>query len=251
MYDPFALTIIFLTFLLAGAVKGIIGLGLPTVNLAILSVLFDLPTAMALLIVPSLVTNIWQACIGGHGRTLLKRLWPFLVLATMTVWIGGLGLGLFNLAGLTALLGLLLIAYATVGLGGVKMTIGGGSERWAGPVFGTINGILTGLTGSFVVPGVMYLQSIGLPRNQLVQAMGMLFTVSTLALATTLENNNLWSTDLAIISTTALIPAILGMVLGQVLRKVLSEAPFRRIFLIALLLLGLYITLQSGLQFIS
>ncbi|MEP2560021.1 MAG: sulfite exporter TauE/SafE family protein, partial [Rhizobiaceae bacterium] len=61
MFDPLALAIIFLTFLLAGLVKGVIGLGLPTVSLAVLAVLFDLPTAMALLIVPSLLTNIWQA----------------------------------------------------------------------------------------------------------------------------------------------------------------------------------------------
>ncbi|MEP0942943.1 MAG: sulfite exporter TauE/SafE family protein [Rhizobiaceae bacterium] len=245
MFDPLALAIIFLTFLLAGLVKGVIGLGLPTVSLAVLAVLFDLPTAMALLIVPSLLTNIWQACIGDHSRALLLRLWPFLTLAAATVWFGGLGLGHFNLAALTALLGLLLIAYAAIGLGGVKLTVNRSAEKWAGPLLGTINGILTGLTGSFVVPGVMYLQSLGLPRDQLVQAMGMLFTVSTLALAATLSSNDLLSTDLAILSTGALIPAIFGMILGQALRKILSESQFRRVFLIALLLLGLYITVQT------
>jgi hypothetical protein len=245
MFDPLALTVIFSTFLLAGTVKGVIGLGLPTVCLAVLAVLFDLPTAMALLIVPSLVTNIWQSCVGGHGRALLKRIWPFLSLAAVTVWIGGLGLGFFNLTALTALLGLLLIAYSTIGLLGIKMTIDKPNETWSGCLLGMINGIFTGLTGSFVVPGVMYLQSIGLPRDQLVQAMGMLFTVSTLALVVTLERNNLFSADLALLSTIALIPAIVGMVLGQMLRRILSEAQFRRVFLIALLLLGLYILLRS------
>ena len=53
--------VILTTFLLAGLVKGVIGLGLPTVSLAILTVALDLPSAMVLLLVPSfqyfLITN--------------------------------------------------------------------------------------------------------------------------------------------------------------------------------------------------
>lgn len=247
MLEPFALLVILFTFLLAGTVKGIVGLGLPTVSLAVLAIFFDLPTAMALLVVPSLVTNVWQALVGGHTRALLGKLWPFLAVAALTVWIGGIGLNSLDLSLLTALLGVLLIAYAAIGLGGFKMTIKAQHEKWAGPAIGAINGVLTGLTGSFVVPGVMYLQSLGLSRDQLVQAMGMLFTVSTLALGITLATNDLLSLDFALLSSAAVLPAILGMVLGQALRRVLSEAQFRRVFFFALLLMGLYIVIQSTL----
>ena len=120
------------------------------------------------------------------------------------------------------------------------------TQSWAGPVVGAINGVLTGLTGSFVVPGVMYLQAIGLPRDQLVQAMGMLFTVSTLALGIALGGNDLLSLDLALVSLAALAPAIMGMLVGQRLRHVLSEGQFRRFFFVALLALGIYIVIQSG-----
>ncbi|MEP4292590.1 MAG: sulfite exporter TauE/SafE family protein [Rhizobiaceae bacterium] len=193
MIETAALAIIFGTFLLAGTVKGVIGLGLPTVSLAILTVTFDLTIAMALLIVPSLITNIWQAAVGGNGAALLKRLWPFLLTATLGVGIGGLGLSRLDLSWLSALLGVLLCAYAISGLSGFRLDISTRNEARAGPLIGAINGILTGLTGSFVVPGVMYLQAIGLPRDQLVQAMGLLFTVSTLALAVTLGGNGLLS----------------------------------------------------------
>lgn len=47
------------TFVVAGTVKGVIGLGLPTVTLALLTALFDLPSATALLLVPSFITNVW------------------------------------------------------------------------------------------------------------------------------------------------------------------------------------------------
>lgn len=246
MIEVTALATIFCTFLLAGAVKGVIGLGLPTVSLAILIVAFDLPTAMALLIVPSLMTNIWQAAVGGHGQLLMKRLWPFLLFATLTVWIGGLGLQTIDLSLLSALLGLLLISYAAIGLTGFRVTLSNKKEIWTGPLAGAINGVLTGLTGSFVVPGVIYLQAIGLPRDQLVQAMGMLFTLSTLALAVSLSGNDLLSTQLGLVSLAALAPAIIGMMIGQKLRRVLSEFQFRRVFFIALLVLGIYVVLQSG-----
>ena len=90
MIDVTTLLIIFGTFLLAGTVKGVIGLGLPTVSLAILTVAFDLPQAMALLLVPSFVTNLWQAMVGGHARELIARLWLFFA----TGDVCGLGRGL-------------------------------------------------------------------------------------------------------------------------------------------------------------
>lgn len=229
------------TFLLAGMVKGVIGLGLPTVSLALLTVAFDLPSAMALLLVPSFVTNLWQALAGAHTREVAVRIWPFLLMATVTVWIGAAALTRVDLALLTALLGVLLVSYALLSLGGVRLAIPLRHENWAGPLIGSANGVLTGMTGSFVVPGVMFLQAIGLPRDRLIQAMGMLFTVSTLALGAALQQANFITVQHGLLSAGAVLPALAGMVLGQRLRARLSEQRFRTVFFIALLLLGAYI----------
>ena len=234
------------TFVLAGAVKGVIGLGLPTVSLALLTVALDLPSAMALLLVPSFVTNLWQAAVGGNGVAILRRIWPFLLMATVTVWLGATALTRVDLPLLSALLGLLLMAYATINLGGLRLTITTRQEVWAGPLVGTANGILTGMTGSFVVPGVMFLQAIGLPRDMLIQAMGMLFTASTLALALALQGNDLLSLDLGLLSAAALLPAAAGMVLGQRIRQRLSEPLFRQVFFVSLLVMGAYIIASAA-----
>jgi uncharacterized membrane protein YfcA len=248
MYDFVTVTVIAGTFLLAGGVKGVIGLGLPTVSLGLLTATLDLTTAMALLIVPSFVTNLWQAMAGGNGRQLLLRIWPFLMLATASVWLGATTLTRLDLSLLSALLGGLLVAYSIISLAGIRVAIAARREVWAGPLFGTANGILTGMTGSFVVPGVMYLQGIGLSRDMLVQAMGMLFTVSTLALASALQNNGLLTTQLSLVSGAAVIPAAVGMAAGQRIRRRLSEARFRQIFFIAILVLGLYIIAKAVLD---
>ena len=112
-------------------------------------------------------------------------------------------------------------------------------------MIGGINGILTGMTGSFVVPGVLYLQALALPRETLIQAMGILFTVSTVALALSLSGQRLLSMELGAVSTGAIIPALIGMVLGKKVRQRLSETTFRKVFFISMLLLGGYIVLQS------
>lgn len=229
------------TFLVAGMVKGVIGLGLPTVSLAVLTVAIDLPHAMALLLVPSFVTNLWQAVVGGHGGAILRRLWPFLVMATVTVWLGAMALTRIDLALASALLGALLVAYASVSLAGLRVSISARREVWLGPLAGATNGILTGITGSFVVPGVLFLQAIGLSRDMLVQAMGILFTASTLALALSLAGGGGLSPELGALSAAALLPAIVGMVLGQQVRHRLSEPLFRRVLFAGLLVLGAYI----------
>lgn len=245
MLDPGTVVLITITFLLAGGVKGVIGLGLPTLSLGLLTATLDLTTAMALLIVPSLVTNIWQAMAGGNARELLRRLWPFLLTATLTVWLGAIALTRIDLALLSVLLGLLLMSYALLSLGGVQLSISRRQETWSGPLMGSVNGILTGMTGSFVVPGVMFLQGIGLSRDKLVQAMGILFTVSTIALALALHSNSLISLELGLISTIAVVPATIGMVIGQHIRRNLTEARFRRVFFGAILALGVYIVVKT------
>lgn len=246
IHDPAILALIAVTFLLAGGVKGVIGLGLPTVSLGLLTAALDLTTAMALMVVPSLVTNLWQGAVGGHLGALLVRLWPFFLAATVTIWLGAEALSSLDLSWLSALLGLLLMIYAGTALAGLRLTIGPGAERVAGPGFGLVNGTLTGMTGSFVVPGVLFLQAIGLPRDALIQAMGILFSLSTAALAMALQGHGLWTSALGLTSLAALVPALAGMVLGRRLRRKMSEAVFRRVFFGAILVLGVYIVAASA-----
>ncbi len=241
LFDTATILAIAGTFLIAGTVKGVVGLGLPTISLALLAVALDLTNAMALLLVPSFATNLWQATTGGHGRALLRRIWPFLLAATATVLLGASALTRVELRLLTALLGFLLLAYGAASLVGQRLRLEARHERWVGALAGLVNGVLTGMTGSFAVPGVMYLQALGLSRDALIQAMGMLFAVSTLALGFALQANHLLRLEHGVVSTLALLPAMAGMVIGRRFRQRLSERSFRKLFFLALLGLGAYL----------
>jgi len=240
-----SMAIVGLTFLIAGSVKGVTGLGLPSVSLALLTATLGLKAAMAILIVPSFATNIWQALVGSHLWAILRRTWSLLVAICVATWFGAGVLAKANADLLAGLLGLVLCIYSACGLMRVDPGSPGRHEPWLSPIVGTVSGMLNGMTGSFVVPGVLYLQSLRFPRDGFIQSMGVLFTTSTVALAAALQKEQLLSRELAALSVIAVAPALAGMVVGQVIRRRLSDDVFRTIFFAALLGLGIYIAIRA------
>jgi len=171
----------------------------------------------------------------------------FLVSAVICIWVGALALTRVDLGALSGVLGLSLVVYALVGLLGVRLTIPEKARTAMALPAGALNGVITGMTGSFIVPSVMYLQASGLGRDALVQAMGVVFLTSTVMLAVVLRQNAFLTDALGITSLAAILPAVGGMYLGQAIRHRLSEAAFRRVFLGSTLVLGGYLVLRAGL----
>lgn len=237
-----------LIFLLAGMVKGVIGLGLPTIAMGLLTVFYPPATAASLLLIPSTVTNVWQLCLGTHLWPLFKRLWPMLAgIIIGTLWSVLPPLSSNN-SWVHAGLGLILCLYALWGLLAKKLPSSARHERYLSPLIGYVTGTITAATGVFVLPAVPYLQTLSLSKDELIQALGLSFTVSTLALAVQL----LWQQGLPNmnvgLSALAIVPALVGMYVGQYLRRFISEAVFKRCFFIGLLLLGGYMLLSDVLK---
>jgi uncharacterized protein len=231
--------IVCLIFFSAGAVKGILGMGLPTMAMGLLGLVMPVASAASLLTLPSLVTNLWQAAAGpGLGGT-VRRLW--LMQAGI---VAGVALApvLFPAPQDSLgrhLLGACLMAYGALALTGRHLKRP--PARWdkaTGLLVGAATGLITGLTGVFVLPAVPYLQSLGLQKDALAQALGLSFTTSTLALASMLAFQGHLTLGLSLASALVVVPAVLGMALGQAIRGEMAEASFRRCFHIGLLLLG-------------
>lgn len=238
----FPLTLIALiaaTFFCAGLVKGVTGMGLPTVAMGVLGALLSPVQAASLLLAPSLVTNVWQLLTGAQLRPLVKRLWPMMLLIVVGTFAGSALLTRADPKLATAGLGSALVVYAAYTLFAKPLAIPARWERSASPVVGLITGLVTGATGVFVIPAVPYIQSLSLDRDDLVQALGLSFTVSTLALAAGLFLQGSVPTGSLLTSLAAIAPAVLGMMVGQTLRQHISPTLFKKIFLSLLLLLGL------------
>jgi uncharacterized membrane protein YfcA len=201
-------------------------------------------TAASLLIVPSFVTNIWQLFAGPSFGAILRRLWLMMAGILVGTIIGAQLLASDNVKWTTAGLGVALIIYAVYTLLARQLTVPASAERWSSPIIGFLTGLVTGGTGVFVVPAVPYIQALGLSRDDLIQALGLSFTVSTIALALGLASHGAFEAGHLAMSSLAVLPALLGMWLGQVLRQKISPATFRRWFLIFLILLGIELLLR-------
>lgn len=238
-------------FVLAGAVKGVIGLGLPTLSMALLAVWMPPAAAAALLVAPSLVTNVWQLQPWpGLGRTLrrLGGMQAGIVVGTLAAgWtFGGLDSGAAAVA-----LGVALVAYAGWGMLGSPLHVPPRHERWLGPLAGALTGAVTAWTGVFVLPAVPFLQGLRLERDELVQAMGLCFTTSTLALGAGLLLQGRYPAAAAGASLLMLLPALAGMALGQWVRRRMPLATFRRCFFLGVAALGTYVAMRSMASLVS
>ena len=201
--------------------------------------------AAAVLVVPSLVTNIWQAAVGGGLLALARRLWPLLAGICAGTALGVVVLPHDDNGRATVWLGLALAVYAALGLVKVEFFVPRHAETWLGLLMGAATGAITVATGIFVMPGTPYIQSMEFDRDKLVQALGLSFTVSTITLAAALAYTGQVQTSLAWPSIVALAAALAGMGLGQLTRGKIKAETFRLCFFVGLMLLGLHLALRG------
>jgi uncharacterized membrane protein YfcA len=227
------------TLLLAGFIKGVIGSGLPTISIGILSLVMPIPQAAALIVLPSLTTNVWQS-LGRHLLPLLGRLWGMLAGICVGAYLGaGLMTGVYS-QWAQVWLGVMLSIYAALGLIKFHYRLDRRHEWWLAPPVGVATGFIAAGTGIFVIPSGPYLQAIGLRKDELVQALGITYTISTVALAGIVAHAGLIQPELLTPSLLALAGALIGMFIGQKVLAKLPEQTFRTMFFAGLLLLGLH-----------
>lgn len=240
MWTAEFLTIAGMSFLFAGFVKGVIGIGMPTIVIALLATTLDLKIGLALILVPTFATNVWQSLAGGAFIASVRRLWSFLAAACIGIWLGVGVLAQSDAGLLSGFFGILLFLYAAVSLVTPQIPSPGRYETLLSPPIGAASGFVAGMMGSFVIPGALYLQALGLPRETFIQAMGIAFVTVTLALGVALAGHALVPARLGLISAAAVLPAFAGMAAGQALRRRIPEDRFRRVFFAGMLVLGVY-----------
>jgi hypothetical protein len=243
--DPTAVLPIAAILLLAGFVKGVIGFGLPSISMGLLSLLMTPTQAAALLVLPNVITNIWQAWAGPSLRMLVPRMAPLLLgtLAGIGATEWATGGAEFRFA--VRLLGLTLALYAGLGLFSIRFRVAAGGERAWGWAAGIATGAMTALTGVYVIPSGPYLQAIGLEKNELVQALGVAFLTASAGLAVALWTRGAVAPQVAGASALALLPALGAMLVGGRIRGLIPDQLFRRIFYIGLLVLGVWLLLKG------
>jgi uncharacterized protein len=230
----------------AGGVKGIFGMGLPAVSLGLLALMMTPVEAATLIVVPTLATNAWQFFTGPERLAMSRRF------ATLSIGVAigtALGVGFLtgsNAALVSLALGGVLILYALVGLLAPQRRVPAHAERPLSPLVGLLTGCVNGATGVSVMPLVPYLNSIGLQRDALIQAMGLVFMIAMLSLASCLAWTGHFQIASAGASAAALLPVFAGMYAGQAIRVRMHADAYRKWFFLGLIALGTYSALRAA-----
>jgi uncharacterized membrane protein YfcA len=217
--------------LLAGFIKGALGMGLPTVSMGLLAVAMPPSRALAIVIVPAIATNIWQTFVGPHLRDIVKRLWPLMAGTVVGIWLNAGSLTGPYAHYVPIALGVLLVIYAIVGLSKFGFHVARRDEKWIGGIVGVVTGVISA--------------AIGMEKDELVQALGVFFTVATLALAFSLSTAGVLTAATALPGAVAMVCSFTGVFVGQSVRSRMQPEGFRRWFLIAMIFLGLYLVATS------
>jgi uncharacterized protein len=244
-----ALAFVWATFVLSGFVKGVLGLGMPTVGMGLLALVMTPAQAAAMLAVPLFLTNIWQA-MGPGLLPLLRRMWSMLLgicvgTGCMAAWAGEGLLTANDGARASCGLGAALALYGLLGLSSIELSVPARVEPWLSPLIGAITGVAAVATGLYTIPSAPYLHALRLEKDDLMQALGLSFLVSTLALAGVLVHAGSLGMSVAAVSLLALVPVLAGMVLGQWVRARVQSRVFRICFFVGSLVLGAHLILRG------
>lgn len=249
--EPETLALAVIIFFLAGIIKGVVGFGMPLFAITLLALTMPLTTAIAANVGPSLITNVRQAFRGPYLVALIKRLWPFLIPAIGLIWFGIAIQLQVNEAYPGLMLGVLAVSFAAISALRYEIRVTPVQEKPFGFLLGIVNGLITGITGIFIIPGGLFLQSLGLKRDELVQALGLLFMLSTAMIGIVFGVKSIMTPSLLVLSALCIPPALVGLAIGERLRNRLSEEMFRKLFLAGIAILGVSLIVRNGAALIN
>ncbi len=226
-------------FLAAGTVKGMVGVGLPMIAIPLIASVTSPVQAIALASVPVVVSNGWQAFHGGHVGPSVRRFWPLLISLVGGTLIGVQILVTIDPRIVSGILGTVLVIFTTIQALPRRPELAPGTERWLGPAFGLVGGVLGGVSGLFGPSLVLFLVALRLPKDVFVSAIALFFFVGSLPLFIGLVAHGILSPPQLALSTASAVPVVAGLLFGRYLRQRVSQARFEKILFVVLILIGL------------
>jgi len=226
-------------FLIAGTVKGAVGLGLPTAALGMMTLFVDPRSAITILIFPIVLSNAWQMYRAGNIRQTLRRYLPMSFALIVFVWIS-VNVSVFVKDWvLLAALGASILLFVAVNVTKFAPNIPARFDTTAQLVAGTVGGIMGGLTSVWAPPLAIYLTARQVPKAEFVRATGLIFFMGSIPLAGGYIKAGFMTSEMATLSGYVLIPTFLGFWIGEKLRARMSEEVFKNAILFIFFIMAL------------
>ena len=239
MIDVDLIALAVATYLLAGIIKGTVGIGLPTASIGILSQFTDPRQAISLVVFPILISNAWQAFRAGNVVATFKSYWQFAIALMVVLWAMTFVTASVDTRMLVLSLGGVIVLFAATSLMATPPPLPDHLDRPAQWIAGALAGAIGGLTAIWSPPMVIYLLSRRIDKDDFVRATGLLIFLGGIPLCIGFWQAGLLSGDLAVLSLGMTVPTLIGFSAGELIRRRLDGERFRIIVLVIFLLMGL------------
>jgi uncharacterized membrane protein YfcA len=227
-----------IAFLAGGIVKGVISLGLPLIALPLMTIIVDIKSAITLLMVPMILSNILQAVEGGGTLPLVRRFTPLLITLAAGTMIGTALFAALDRQVLQLTIGPLAIIFAIASYLFPNLAVPSHSERWLGPTIGFFSGIIGGMTTFFGPILAGYVVGLHLGRDVFVKSIAVIYVLAATFLLIGGLVQGYATMSLLTLSCFGMIPVYLGMRIGMLIRHRTDPEIFRKLVLGAVCLTG-------------
>ena len=247
LFSNFSLSIlayIFFVYVLCGVIKGSIGFGMPTVSISLLFFVIDIKNIIALILIPTLLVNIYQLSKGGNFIKIINETKFFLIFSTIFIYPGAYLLKILDSFYIIFFIALILIINSSLYLLKINIRLPAHDKSITQIIVGSLNGVVIGMTSIYTMPLVFLLQSLKYNKNITIQFLGIAFFLYPIGQLISFTNFDLLSKEIIINSFLILIPIFFGLLIGQKIRQKISEVLFQKFFYIMLLFMSTLILIN-------
>lgn len=227
------------TFLVSGLVKGVTGFGQPLVAMSLLSSFVPVDVALALLVLPIVLTNLWQGLQGGYALQILRRFWTMIAMLGIGIFVGASIVAGINDRMLFAIIGSVVIVFVLFSVWQPSFVLEEKTLRWLNPIVGFVSGIVGGISTIYGPPMLMVLTSLRMPKDLFVATVGVILFSGSIFLTIAFSTVKILTAELLLPSALSALPVFGGMYLGRILRNRIPQEGFRRVLLFSLFLISL------------
>ncbi len=241
------LTVVYIlfTYFLGGITQGILGVGLITVVISLLSFVIDVKETIALVIIPTIITSFFQMINGNNLKDIIRDTRYFLVFSTLIIVPGVFLLKVLESDLILIFIAILLFINSSLSLSNRVVAIPNHQNSIIQVSAGSLNGFIIGLTSIYTMPFVFLLQSLKYNKEKTVQFMGLAFLLYSSMQFISLSYSKLISINTIVPSLIVTLPVIIGFLLGKKIRSFISEKLFKKLFYLMLLLMSGIILINS------
>ncbi len=229
---------ILLAYFIGGITQGILGVGLITVVISLLSFVVDVKETIALVIIPTIITGFFQMINGSNLKVIIKDTKYFLVFSTLIIMPGVFLLNVLESDLILIFIAILLFMNSSLSLSNRVVAIPNHHNSIIQLLTGSLNGFIIGLTSIYTMPFVFLLQSLKYNKEKTVQFMGLAFLLYSSMQFISFSYIKLISINTIFPSLIVTLPVIIGFLLGKKIRSFISEKLFKKLFYLMLLLMS-------------